>query len=363
VTAEAQDTRVFTLYRAYCKLDQSDNSMSELTEVRQNLLVPSSQSGCCKAIWKKLCRCCFTIPKKPLQLGHDKSRWEKFRDWARRKNKEQPEAVYQTLLELYADEDVIEKLVELSLEPDFDQHQRDDLEFYIPQLLNFLLYGEYRLLEELLKYVLEACRSSFSFSHRVLWFLKSTDFSTLEPTCIDFNQFFKSVQIVSRGSQGVYLSPSLTLAELISSLGAESMIDLNKEREKREVIRPILEAYAANETEVSSSHYLDTLSIPLHPFGGAEDGFHSTIRFVEALTDIAIDLLLVPNKLDSLRERLCLVNCSLPAGVYLPFTKKFLRESAVLWLRTAEAKVFVTKERAPYMVCIEVFNPAEELKL
>jgi phosphatidylinositol 4-kinase len=336
--------------------------MSELNEIRQNLLVPSSQASCCKAIWKKLCRCCYARPKKQLQQRHDKSRWEQFRDWARRKTK-QSEAVYQTLLELYADEDVIEKLLELSLEPVFDRHQRDDLEFYIPQLLNFLLYGEYRLKEELLKYVLEACRSSFSFSHRVLWFLKSTDFSTLEPTDIDFSQFFKSVQIISRGSQGVYLSPSLTLAELISARGAESMIDLNKEREKREVIRPILEAYAANETGVSSAHYLNTLSVPLHPFGGEEDGFHSTISFVKALTDIASDLLSVPNKLESLRERLSQVNCSLPAGVYLPFTKQSLRESAVLWLRTAEAKVFVTKVRAPYMVCIEVFNPAEELKL
>lgn len=337
--------------------------MSELIEVRQHLLVPNSHTGCCKAVWRKLCCCCYAKPKKSLQVGHDKSRWVQFRDWARRKNKQKPDTVYPTLLELYAHEDVLDKLVELQLEPNNEDEHRDDLEFFIPQLLNFLLYGEYRLLEDLLKLVLEACRGSFSFSHRVLWFLKSTDFMSLGSTGIDYHQLFKSVQIVSRGSHVTYLNPSQSLAALIGSLGAESMFDINKEREKREDIKPVVAAYSANETDRGHPHYLDVLSIPLQPFGSSDDGYLSTVNFVKALTDIAVDLLPVPNKLETLRLRLGELNCSLPAGVYLPFSKKHLRESAVLWVRITESKVFATKERAPYLVCIEVFNPAEELKL
>jgi len=336
--------------------------MSELIEVKQHLLVPNTHAGCCKVVWKRLCGCFCFMPKKSVQLGHDKSRWVKFRDWARRKNKLKPETVYPTLLELYAHEDVFEKLVNLQLEPNFEEEHRDDLEFYIPQLMNFLLYGEYRLLEDLLKYVLEACRSSFSFSHRVLWFLRSTDFNNLTSTGVDFNQLYKSVQIVSRGSHVVYLNPALSLGNLITNLGAESMFDVNKEREKRELIKPTLTAYAASEKEHSFSHYLDALSIPLQPFRGSEDGYLSTIYFVKALTDIAVDLLSLPNKLESLKLRLSEVNSSLPSGAYLPFSKKDLRECAVLWLRVSESKVFATKERAPYLVYIEVFNPAEELE-
>ncbi len=46
---------------------------------------------------------------------------------------------------------------------------RNDLEFYIPQLVSFILYGHFEHNQKLLKFVLLACSTSFFFSHLV-WF-------------------------------------------------------------------------------------------------------------------------------------------------------------------------------------------------
>lgn len=50
---------------------------------------------------------------------------------------------------------------------------RNDLEFYIPQICTFLIFGEYEKVEELLGFLCKACYGSFFFAHRIIWFLKS----------------------------------------------------------------------------------------------------------------------------------------------------------------------------------------------
>ena len=50
---------------------------------------------------------------------------------------------------------------------------RNDLEFYIPQLCSFIVFGEDELVDELLSFLYKSCYCSFFFAHRVLWFLKS----------------------------------------------------------------------------------------------------------------------------------------------------------------------------------------------
>lgn len=49
----------------------------------------------------------------------------------------------------------------------------------------------------------------------------------------------------------------------------------------------------------------------------------------------------------------------LPSAVYIPFVSTSMRNYSVLHINVMEAKVFVTKERAPFLVCIEVFRPEE----
>lgn len=57
---------------------------------------------------------------------------------------------------------------------------RNDLEFYIPQLWynksllsTFLIFGDYKVVEDFLTFLCKACFASFFFAHRIIWFLKS----------------------------------------------------------------------------------------------------------------------------------------------------------------------------------------------
>lgn len=53
------------------------------------------------------------------------------------------------------------------------------------------------------------------------------------------------------------------------------------------------------------------------------------------------------------------MNQKLPAAVYLPFVNSAIRNYAVLHIPVKEVRVFQTKERSPFVVCIEVFRPDE----
>jgi hypothetical protein len=81
-----------------------------------------------------------------------------------------------------------------------------------------------------------------------------------------------------------------------------------------------------------------------------------------ALTEISLALINVPDRKAYLRTELSKLNRALPGTVYIPFVNSSMRNYAVLHIAVEEAKVFQTKERAPLLLCIEVFRP-EELTL
>lgn len=60
-----------------------------------------------------------------------------------------------------------------------------------------------------------------------------------------------------------------------------------------------------------------------------------------------------------LKKRLCEINRMLPAQVYIPFVNKSMRNYAILNICAEEAKIFQTKERAPILLCLEVYRPIE----
>lgn len=92
------------------------------------------------------------------------------------------------------------------------------------------------------------------------------------------------------------------------------------------------------------------------------DHYMSTLWFWQELTDISINLLKAPNKKERLIEALIELNKKLPAASYIPFDKAFTRECAVLHIPISEVKVFKTKERAPFLICVEIYKPYEELQ-
>ena len=90
----------------------------------------------------------------------------------------------------------------------------------------------------------------------------------------------------------------------------------------------------------------------------------STPKFIKCLTELSERLGMmrgVPKeqKKKILQDELILINQHLPASVYIPFVGNSTRNNCVLHIPPEEARVFQTKERAPILLCIEVFRPDE----
>jgi hypothetical protein len=81
--------------------------------------------------------------------------------------------------------------------------------------------------------------------------------------------------------------------------------------------------------------------------------------FIKRLTDISDELITQPNQIQYLKEKLKEVNAKLPAAVYMPFVSLSMRNFAVLHIAADESRIFKTKERAPVMLCFEVYRPVE----
>jgi phosphatidylinositol 4-kinase len=246
--------------------------------------------------------------------------------------------------------------------PDFSEDRRDDLEFYVPQLCNFLLYRHFKGRDELLKCLLECCRSSFYFAHRMYWFLNSTNFDVLEQAVVEPNHFMKFLQLVTRDSHPIYLGHSADLYGLMLAMG---LVDEATNSAERAAVRQIMERYEDLPPEAgkAQSEQVEIKSVPLQPFsyGLIADGFMSTVCFVEELTHISSALVGASDKRELLTQLLKELNKKLPAAVYLPLSMSSLHDCAVLHIPVHEVKIFVTKERAPFLICIEVYEPYREL--
>lgn len=49
------------------------------------------------------------------------------------------------------------------------------------------------------------------------------------------------------------------------------------------------------------------------------------------------------------------MNENLPATCYIPILSKSQRNFMVLNIAEAESRLFITAEKAPYLICLEVF--------
>jgi phosphatidylinositol 4-kinase len=56
-----------------------------------------------------------------------------------------------------------------------------------------------------------------------------------------------------------------------------------------------------------------------------------------------------------LHESLQKVNKNLPATAYIPILSKLHRNNMVLNIVEQESRLFITAEKAPYLICVEVF--------
>lgn len=89
-------------------------------------------------------------------------------------------------------------------------------------------------------------------------------------------------------------------------------------------------------------------------------GFFSSINFWLDLVNISDVMKNADPKIVVLRTELKKMNEKLPAAVYVPFYSSTMRNYALLNIVTNESKVFSTKQRTPFYICIEIFRPEED---
>lgn len=90
--------------------------------------------------------------------------------------------------------------------------------------------------------------------------------------------------------------------------------------------------------------------------------FKSTPNFIEALTDLGVTVLNEEgDKKMSLIKGLTRINEGLPSSIYIPFFNRAWRNYSILNICEQESKLFLTKSRAPYLICLEIYRPEELL--
>ena len=67
------------------------------------------------------------------------------------------------------------------------------------------------------------------------------------------------------------------------------------------------------------------------------------------------------DKKEFLIKHLNVINQGLPSNIYIPFVNNSWRNYAILNICENESKLFFTKKRAPYLLCLEIYRPEEIL--
>ena len=152
--------------------DFSGNTLGEIFHDDPEDFSEWQNKSCCSKCCHYLfcCCCCVTYEKSKTSFRRG---WSKFLSNESNDSADKP---FQMLTKLFINEEnAIEGLKNIRLNPNLvsENKLRNDLEFYIPQLCTFLLFGEVKAIEEFFVFLCKVCNTSFFFAHRVHWFLSA----------------------------------------------------------------------------------------------------------------------------------------------------------------------------------------------
>ncbi|RLN63692.1 hypothetical protein BBP00_00003953 [Phytophthora kernoviae] len=275
---------------------------------------------------------------------------------------EQEQDLFHLLLKLYAHQDVVEELYS-SYEANAEEFQ-----FYIPQLCTFLLHGNYDKQHQLECFLMSRSGEALPFAHRLTWFLRSF--------CDDAKEYQSEYLSVTA-------SPDQENSDLLSAIGMRAGVPAllmnnglcaeevsatkpdNLERRRTPAFPMDKEIDPTTlETDESFSGHLLNKRNSMQDEARMDEGnaqqitlFKQTPKFVEALTDLAEQLIPTPRprRNSNLRKGLSEIHEKmLPSNViYLPIGNSCHR---VKGIHVDECFTFSTKERVPYFLCVEVLD-------
>eukprot|EP00607_Mallomonas_marina_P006435 CAMPEP_0182426888 /NCGR_PEP_ID=MMETSP1167-20130531/13404_1 /TAXON_ID=2988 /ORGANISM="Mallomonas Sp, Strain CCMP3275" /LENGTH=878 /DNA_ID=CAMNT_0024608629 /DNA_START=749 /DNA_END=3385 /DNA_ORIENTATION=+ len=224
----------------------------------------------------------------------------------------------------------------------------DEVEFYIPQLVVFLIYGSFEASGALQTAILNMCRSSAIFAHRVYWFIVAFCLSGAGVTSegvIALKQLLAEIEAI-----GEQPAMKLALGQAYQEDSSSDAVDASAHSEDALDIKN-----TANFTTLDIKGAKYPISLARLP-QGCKSQFAPALLFWDRMTDVSRTLTTVPrnNRTEELRTRLCFVDDFLPsATIYAPFGNEYHRIWAV---HIEESFAFSTKDRVPFLVCLEVVD-------
>lgn len=216
------------------------------------------------------------------------------------------------------------------------------------------------------------CSKSFYFAHRVLWFLNSTNFlqldvSNLDPQLYYLYRLIQTIVKVSSNSTSIFIEKGDKLQGMMIEAGLklcpEGIMCVSMASSDKEIVRGLKKYSEEDINELTIPIEPKNISLYYFPNENGYEPFSASLSFIERLTAISVLIMKSADKKAVLEKELAKVNSILPACVYIPFNNPKIRDAFVLHIPLQEAKVFTTKERAPYLISIEVFRPHREFML
>ena len=268
---------------------------------------------------------------------------------------------------------------------------RNDLEFYIPQLCSFIIFGEDELVDELLSFLYKSCYCSFFFAHRVLWFLKSmlnneevnnginvemnnkisdiihtiqTIFkSDTENEKKELKKYFiAGGDVFMNYNNKGYFTDCMDQSDGNNDITSDTTYNNNYGEHNVIKINIFTKyGYCTNHEEMivnggmNSIKQIDENDINL-------TSFLSNINFFDHLTNICERIRFIDSpemRQSELIKEITKINENLPYNVYIPFSNKEIRNNLICHISIKDTKVFKTKERAPIILTFECFRLEE----
>ena len=268
---------------------------------------------------------------------------------------------------------------------------RNDLEFYIPQLCSFIIFGEDELVDELLSFLYKSCYCSFFFAHRVLWFLKSmlnneevnnginvemnnkisdiihtiqTIFkSDTENEKKELKKYFiAGGDVFMNYNNKGYFTDCMDQSDGNNDITSDTTYNYNYGEHNVIKINIFTKyGYCTNHEEMivsggmNSIKQIDENDINL-------TSFLSNINFFDHLTNICERIRFIDSpemRQSELIKEITKINENLPYNVYIPFSNKEIRNNLICHISIKDTKVFKTKERAPIILTFECFRLEE----
>ena len=328
---------------------------------------------------------------------------------------------FQVLINLYlGKKDIINDLKKIRLNPNLllvNSGQRNDLEFYIPQLINYNFFGTYEQITKLFWFLCNVCYSSFFFAHRIYWFLRSFSFDTemniIEKETNIMNVLFKSenknirhivTNLFITGSQRyinylksknlLFLYENIFEEIELNKLDDEQLIYYDKIKENKDIIYNYCDKMLLKELKKNKNNnkiedeenikQIDINNIFINNYFYYSESpidcnderikneiivdnnfksFYSVISFYDDLCNISEELINQNpiNYKEILIRKITEINKNLPANIYIPFLTDSSRNYILIHIPISEIKLYKTKERVPFMLVFEMIRLDEIL--